>query len=180
MLQVPELKIDKEFEDLIFNGADCTPLFHPVIVRILRTKEGGLRVNCPSCNRSVNGVIQGERDCSYCHGIGYLWDEKIIDAWVFRSTFLSSKNSSLGIPLDVGDNDFKLAYIATRKNLFLDTGDYAIVPNLLPNGRIQIPITTKETFKVIDSSKRATNQLESEFNIAKLMTTKELWRLRNE
>lgn len=179
MFQTPELKIDKELEDLLFTDTDCTPLFHPVLIRTLRKKKG-YRVQCPSCNPTLHGIKDGTKYCPYCDGVGFLWDEKLVDAWVYRGTFLSSKNTSLGIPLSVGDNDFKLYYIVTHKTLFLDTGDYALIPSLDLNGRIIVPFTFEETFKVIDSVKKASNQRESEYNVAKLITTKDIWVGHNE
>lgn len=173
MIQNPELLIDKEFEGLIFEGEDCTPLFHPIIIRKIRKKDG-YQVRCPSCSPTLHGVKQGMKNCPYCKGIGLLWDDKIADGWVFRNTFLSSKNTSVGIPLEVGDNDMRMAYAATHKSIFLDTGDYIIVPTLDLKGRMVIPLVIRDFFKVIDSAKRATNQRESEFNISKVMLTKEV------
>jgi hypothetical protein len=174
VFQSPELKIDKELEDLLFTDTDCTPLFHPVLIRRIR-KKGSYQLNCPSCNPGLNGIKQGEKYCPYCDGVGYLWDEKLIDAWVYRGTFLSSKNTSLGIPLDVADNDFKLFYIVTHKSINLDVSDYVLIPSLDNKGRIVVPFLFEETFKVIDSIKKASNQRESEYNVAKLITTKEIW-----
>lgn len=174
MFQTPELKLDLEFDDLFFSSEDCTPLSHPVIVRKVRKVEG-VQTKCPSCIPSDSSVIQGNKMCPYCQGIGYLWDEFITSAWIYKNTFLSSKNTSVGIPLAIGDNDFKMSFIATKRDLFLDTGDYVYTPSLDLKGRIEVPLKIQDFYKVIDSSKRATNQRESEFNIAKLMTTKEIW-----
>lgn len=179
MFQTPELKIDKELEDLLFTDTDCTPLFHPVLTRSIR-KSKGYQVHCPSCNPSISGKGQGEKYCPYCDGIGFLWDEKIIDGWVYRGTFLSSKNTSLGIPLDLADNDFKLFYLVTHKSIALDLNDYALIPSLDSRGRIVVPFTFEETFKVVDSIKKASNQRESEYNVAKLITSKDVWVGHNE
>ena len=36
MFQNPELKLDKEFEDLLFTDKDCTPLNVPFIYKKIR------------------------------------------------------------------------------------------------------------------------------------------------
>ena len=36
MLQNPELHIEKEFEDLVYDGADCTTIFIPFLYKKFR------------------------------------------------------------------------------------------------------------------------------------------------
>ena len=70
MFQNPELKIDKEFEDLLLTDADCTPLFVPFFYKKI-TKINGIKQQCPSCNSKASGNVEGSIDCPSCEGLGF-------------------------------------------------------------------------------------------------------------
>lgn len=174
MFQTPELKLDKEFEDLLFTSTDCTPLAVPLVYRKIRQHPTTGAVKCPGCNAKASGIIEGERTCPYCDGLGYLWDESIIKGWIYLKN--NTKVTGGGNPLEMGESDFNTFYLATKKDLLVVNDDYVRTIKLDSNKNIVMPLTYVETYKVYDSKVFASNQTNSEFNVAKIGSTMSLSR----
>jgi hypothetical protein len=177
MFQNPELIVNKEFDDLLFTDTDCTPLFTPVLYRKLRRDILGNQIRCTGCNARASGIIEGDPSCPYCDGIGYLWDESIINGWIYANDAL---RPGLGhLPQPLGETDFNAYTIATRADLLLYNEDYIRTFNLSSDGTISLPITFRGSFKIYNTTQYASNQRNSEFNLAKLGLTTELDRYDN-
>lgn len=171
MFQNPELKLDKEFEDLLFTEKDCTPLSIPFIYKKIKRDYKGTKVQCPSCNSGVSGVIEGSHDCPYCEAIGFQWTEHIQRGWFFKQSYMTDRSISASVPLAMGQAEFYKYFLAYDKSFRLDSDDIILIPELDERGNMLIPIKKKGVFKVTENDMNSSNQTNSEFNIVTLATT---------
>ena len=171
MFQNPELKLDKEFEDLMFTDIDCTPLNVPFIVKKIKRDYKGNKIQCTSCNNGVSGVIEGSHDCPYCEALGFQWTEHIHRGWFYKQSYMTDRSISASVPLSMAQAEFFKYFLAYDKSYELNTGDVILIPELDSNGNPVIPIKKKGLYKVTNSDSNASNQTKTEFNIATLTTT---------
>jgi hypothetical protein len=97
MYQNPELNIEQEVFDLLFTDKDCSPIKTPYILKKYRRREdNNNRIECV-CFLN-NKFKEGIKDCPYCYGDGYLFDEFIIEGFMYfrQRAFFSifGRNSS--------------------------------------------------------------------------------------
>lgn len=73
-----EIDLRTEFDNIVFgpNGDGIGRHGHPVILRRVRRDADGYPTRCTCSEASPNN--QGNPDCSYCLGDGWLWDEEWI------------------------------------------------------------------------------------------------------
>lgn len=171
MFQNPELKLDKEFEDLLFTDKDCTPLNVPFFLKKIKRNSRGSKIQCPSCNLGVSGVIEGSHDCPYCEAIGFQWTESIKRGWFYKQSYMTDRSISASVPLAMAQAEFFKYFLAYDKSFQIETNDIILIPELDLKGNLIIPIKKKGLYKVTDSDANASNQTSSEFNIATLTTT---------
>lgn len=167
MFQTPELIITDEIRDLLFTDKDCTPIRNLFIHKAYRRTEDLKKVQCPSCNSGVSGNKEGIKGCPYCGGAGYLWDEVVIFAWLFRSN-LRTAISAYDMPAPVGRDDFKESRLLTDPDVFIFEGDSVFSLKVNKDKRIHIPVIRYEEYFCYFSERYASNQSDSEFNIAGL------------
>ena len=171
MFQNPELKLDKEFEDLLFTDKDCTPLNVPFIYKKIKRDYKGTKIQCPSCNSGVSGIIEGSHDCPYCEAIGFQWTEHLQRGWFYKQSYMTDRSISASVPLAMGQAEFYKYYLAYDKSFQLNSDDIILIPELDNNGKPLIPIKRKGMYKVTESDSNASNQTGAEFKIATLTTT---------
>lgn len=167
MFQTPELDIAREVYDLLVTDTDCTPLNKPFIHQAVRLDEKGNKLRCPSCNAGINGVKEGQVGCPYCRGMGYLWDERIVTGWFFKPN-LRSASRAFNYPTEVGRDTEKQARLLTLPDIFINEGDEIYEVKVDANKRIAIPIVIQQKYSCFFSERFASDQSDSEFNVAGL------------
>lgn len=166
MFQNPELIIHKELYDLLFTDTDCTPLQLPYIHRKFRRDSNFNRVRCPGCNEGTSGSKEGLIDCPYCKGEGYLWDDVLIQGWMFDHS--SSHNTSLGSPTEAGYKVEGYKKLVTLSNHFVREKDYVYDPVLDENHKIIFPIQLDRKFICTYSEKYTSNGSDSQYSLCHL------------
>lgn len=167
MFQTPELIITDEIYDLLATTTDCTPLQVPFIHRKFKRDSNEKRIACPGCNPEGSGTKEGEESCPYCKGAGWLWEENIENGWLFRPNIRTAITSYV-YPQEVGRDLNKEARLLTLPDVFIHEGDYIYDIKLNKDKRIHIPIKIHEKYLCYFSERYASNQSNSEFNIAGL------------
>lgn len=170
MFQKPELKIDKEFEDLLLTDTDCTPLFVPFFYKKI-TKINGIKQQCPSCNPKASGNIEGSIDCPSCEGLGFQFIEGIYNGWFYKQSYMVDRSISTSVPLKMAAANFNKLLLAFDKGLKLYPGDIILRPELDGNGRIVIPVEMRDMFKISSSEFNSSNQKMTEYNSVELTST---------
>lgn len=171
MFQNPELKLDKEFEDLLHTDTDCTPLSIPFFYKKIKRTYDGNKIPCSSCNGAANGNIEGSLDCPYCEALGYQWTEGIYKGWFYKQSYMTDRSISASVPLDMAIANFNKVFLVYDKGLELKQDDIVFKPKLNSEGIIEYPIISDGMFKVFESEHNASNQKFSEFNSATLSST---------
>lgn len=167
MFQTPELIITDELRDLLFSTKDATPLQTPFLHKRYRRDFDGGKLPCPSCNAGISGTREGRKGCPYCKGDGYLWDELIIEGWLFRAN-IRTAISSYDMPTQAGIDLNKEIRFLTMPEIFINEGDIISKIKIGTNKKISIPLTRHEEYLCYFSERFASNQSDSEFNIAGL------------
>lgn len=171
MFQNPELKIDKEFEELLFTDKDCTPISIPFFYKKIKRTYQGSKVPCLSCNSSSNGNIEGSLDCPYCEGVGFQWKEGIYKGWFYKQSYMTDRSISSSVPLEMSLANFNKLFLVFDKGLELNQDDIILKPKLDLKGKIEFPIISDGMFKVFESEHNSSNQTFSEFNSATLSSS---------
>lgn len=171
MFQNPELKLDKEFEDLLHTDVDCTPLAIPFIYKKIKRTYQGSKVPCKSCNPAGDGNVEGSLDCPYCEGLGYQWTEGIYKGWFYKQTYMTDRSISSSVPLEMGIANFNKLFLVFDKGLELKQDDIILQPKISKKGGIEYPIISQGIFKVFESEHNAANQRYAEFNSVTLSST---------
>ena len=164
---MPELKIEEELRDLLFTTTDCSPLFMPMIHRKFRRDYYDNRINCPACNSTASGELEGQIGCPYCSGLGWLWDDVIIEGWLYNFQPRKAANS-LTYPSPVGQDLDRDHQIVTKPECYIHPGDLIFDVKIDENKRIQIPLVIQEKYLCTYSDRMTSNGSNSEYNIAGL------------
>lgn len=142
------LDIKKELSLLLFTDVDTDPIARPFRWRSFRRDENKRRVCCPSCNPDINGYIEGQFGCPYCEGLGYLFDEKIIQGYIYKQASGKDKYN-LGMPTTAGKSTVSDYILVTRASIKPQLEDKISVFKLTEDSKIAIPIHYEDTYKVI-------------------------------
>lgn len=171
MLQNPELKVDLEFEKLLFTDDDCTPLAIPFFYKHITRTRNGQKIPCKACNQSPSGNVEGSVDCPYCEGIGYEWKEGIGEGWFFSQSYMTDRSIVSSVPLQAATANFNKIYLAFKKDIRLKESDIILKPELREDTRVVVPIVNDGMYKVYESLNLSSNQTQSEYNIVTLTST---------
>lgn len=165
MFQTPELIIHKELHDLLFTETDCTPIQLPYVHRKFRRDFNFNRVRCPGCNQGESGSKEGLIDCPYCKGEGYLWDDEIIQGWMFD---YSGSSRSISSPSVGGYTIEGTKKLVTPSKYFVREKDYVYDIVLDSKNRIQVPIQYDRKFICTYSEKYTSDGSDSQYNMCNL------------
>lgn len=125
------------------------------------------RIHCPSCNPTASGTAEGDLGCPYCKGLGWLWDDKIINGWMYNLESRKAVTSMIS-PESVGrDKDVDMK-IVTLNDHFIFPGDLIFDLKIDKNKRIHMPLIIQEKFYCVYSDRFTSNQTNSEYNVAGL------------
>lgn len=167
MFQTPELIITDELNDLLYSDKDCTAIRIPFLHKKFRRDSELKKEFCPACNFGVSGTKEGQKGCPYCGGEGYLWDEVIQLGWFFRPN-IRTAISSLDYPSTVGRDLNKEIKLLTTPEIFIYEGDFIYNIKIDENKNIAVPLLRQEEYFCYFAERFASNQSNSEFNIAGL------------
>ena len=171
MFQNPELKINKEFEDLLHTDTDCTPLFMPFFYKKIVRDSNGNKIPCPACNAKVSGLTEGSIDCAYCQTVGYKWTEGIYKGWFYKQSFMTDRSIATAVPTKMALANFNKQFLVFDKHLELNQDDIILRPKVDDKGLIKIPVEKKDMYKISESETNSGNQTFSEFNTVTLVST---------
>lgn len=167
MFQTPELDVNKEIYDLLMTDTDCTPISKPIIHREIQVDDKGNLIRCPSCNYKNSGFIEGIPDCPYCHGVGFQWKESIQTGWIFKPNIRTAFRS-YDYPEPVGRDIDKQARLLTLPDVVVKERDLIYEIKMDKNKDIEIPLKYNQIYTCFFSEKLASDQSDSEFNLAGL------------
>ena len=148
-----EIDLRAELQEL-FTGDEFVKKYQPYVLRQSIKDKDDKKIRCTCYNSQTN---EGESDCPYCYGVGFLWNERIIPAfrWIPRIVGLSEQSSYKSYGGKVArllGSDYVMIipyYVDVSKN------DIIIVPKTDTNGGIVFPIMQKERLFIADVFDRA-------------------------
>lgn len=173
MLQNPELRIEREFDNLLQTEEDCTPIEVPFLYRKNKRTRYNTAVNCKACTETVSGIKEGSIDCPYCLGTGTEWEQCIGKGWFAKNAFSTERSLITSIPDKMSDSAFFKLYLYTKKDVVLRDADVVLIPTLDLNGRIKMPLEIEGLFIVYEDFNFRSNQSQTEYYRYKLATTVE-------
>jgi hypothetical protein len=158
---IEELDLRKELIEL-FTGEDFgNEKKIPYILRRARRKENLLPVRCPACWNEVSK--EGRQGCSDCDGLGFLWDETIINGFMY---FISKNNTvrSYDYSSEAGRSEkYGIGLITDYTGVILN-GDMIYLPRMTASGAILTPIILEEEYLTINTKKYRLDNNKLEFN----------------
>ena len=167
MFQDPELNLEEEVYDLLFTDKDCSPIYTPFIWRKFERTSNNRKVNCMSCNKPDSLYIEGQDTCPYCKGYGYMFKDKIIKGYLYKSSN-TRDFGNLWMKTQIGTTDVSRYILFTDSSAILNTEDRLLIPNLNMEGRIEIPLHINEVCKCTYSRYFKASQNRADFNVSLL------------
>ena len=163
-----EIDIRQEVEDLI-SGKDFGVEHSAVFVqRKLRRDPDMSPVKCVCFDPIAN---EGRQGCTDCDGIGYLWDEVLINGFMF---FLTTKSLVSGFDYknDAGRAEKHEVGFVTRYSDLIGKGDIVYSPILNESGGLLFPIVNEEEYVAINYKKYRLDRAKQEYNLTILKRIK--------
>lgn len=145
-----DINLVHELDELLFTDNDTDAIAKPFLWKRFRRVESGAKEFCPSCNPINSGIIEGQLGCIYCEGLGYLWDEVLIQGYTYQQNSGRDKYN-LGMKANVGRADNTQLMLVTPGTWKPEKEDF--ITDLMVNeyGQIQVPIELGDTYKVIQN-----------------------------
>lgn len=75
-----EIDLRAGFDEIVFGGAGATPHGQKFMIRKMRRDEFGLKIAC-SCVDELTREPDPAKDCPFCLGEGYYWDEEWVTGY---------------------------------------------------------------------------------------------------
>jgi len=120
----------------------------PLILRKIRRDEDGERIKC-SCNDAVTHEGDGDAHCTYCDGVGYIWDELWFLGYVTHSASFVGTSMTLREMMMPGFVQTDEPFLYTFYYVTVQKGDWVIQPALDSEGKVLQPIQAKHRNIVI-------------------------------
>lgn len=171
MFRIPELILDKEFEDLVLNDVDCKRIEIPFLYKKYRRDRYNDRIPCEACNDSLNSAVEGSLDCPYCLGAGYSFDQGIGTGWFSHPLFFTT--NGLDIRNLAGDTAQNKVNLYTDKKLVFHDRDVILIPTLDDDGNIVKPLISLGIYSIYEDWLYRSHAVLTEYNRYKLSTTKD-------
>lgn len=168
MFQHPELNLAEEVYDLLFTDKDCSPIFSPFIWRKFRRDASNRKIRCASCNKDDNPYVEGQKECPYCLGLGFTFDEKIISGYLYKQG-VTRDFGNLWMNTSAGTTDVSRYILFTDNKVSLGLEDRVLLPDMDDGGRIKVPLNINESCKCSYSRYFKASQNRSDFNVALLV-----------
>jgi hypothetical protein len=164
MYQNPELNIEQEVFDLLFTDKDCSPIKTPYILKKYRRREdNNNRIECV-CFLN-NKFKEGIKDCPYCYGDGYLFDEFIIEGFMY---FRQRASNNFNVPSEAGYADTESSFLITDSKTPVQAKDMVYQIELNATGQIHIPLIYSNKYLVVHSKKMKASRNSIDYNFITL------------
>lgn len=167
MFQTPELNLAEEVYDLLFTDTDCSPIYTPYIWRKFRRTESNRKVKCPACNAGDSPYVEGQHECIYCEGLGYIFDETLIKGYLYKQG-VTRDFGNLWMTTQAGTTDVSRYLLFTDKSVAIGLEDRILIPDLNNEGKINVPLRINEVCKCTYSRYFKASQNKADFNVALL------------
>lgn len=155
-----ELDLRAEMDEILFGEGDGPKHGNLVLIRNMRRDADGYPTRC-QCS-SGQTTIEGDPDCQYCFGEGYLWDEAW--AWTFW-TYAGSDGGfvkrNMRMPLGEMRVDYKVFYFRYDTNILY--GDKIVEVKLDDDGVVELPYVREAIYMPQTVSKRRSDNGRVEF-----------------
>ena len=160
-----DLNLVDELDDLLFSDKDTDRISRPVLWLKYRRDGQEHKINCPSCNPVDIGYVEGQLGCPSCKGKGYLWDEKIIEGYLYKQNEGKDRYNM---------NLFSVAGKANVTSYVLITPfdkaplkeDTISILELDTSNMIKVPVNYIETVKVIYNRGQKASTNYKDFNVS--------------
>ena len=167
MFQTPELSIAEEVYDLLFTDTDCSPINSPYVWRKFRRTPDNRKVRCTSCNREDSPYVEGQQECPYCKGLGYIFDELLFSGYLYKQG-VTRDFGNLWMKTMAGTTDVSRYLLFTDNKVAIGLEDRILIPDLNIDGKIAIPLNINEVCKCTYSRYFKASQNKADFNVALL------------
>jgi hypothetical protein len=165
---IKEIDLRAELDELI-SGADFgNEKKIPFVLRRSRRNSDLSAVRCTCWNRISN---EGRTGCADCDGLGFLWDEVIINGFMY---FVSKGNvmRSYDYSVEAGRSEKYGVGLITTYTESISDGDIVYVPKMTSSGAIIFPAIKEEEYYVVNSRKYRLDMNMVQFNAIILTRTK--------
>lgn len=142
---VPELDLRKQFDELISGKDGRIPHKYKVLIRNLRQDSNGKNIKC-SCTDTLTSEPDQEKECRFCLGEGYIWDERFSSCYssmVGADGGKANRNKRI-IPGELR-TDYKVFYLRYDENILYD--DKIIELSLDLEGKVIIPYKREKIYR---------------------------------
>lgn len=164
MYQDPELNIEQEVYDLLFTNKDCSPIKTPYILKKFRRRlDNNNRIEC-ICFIN-NKFKEGVKDCPYCYGDGYLFDEVIIEGFMYSK---QRAFDNFTMADQVGYTDAETSFLITTSNTPVNNKDVIYQVELNEKGLIRIPLLYTNKYLVMHSKRMKASNNAVDYNFITL------------
>ena len=160
-----DLNLNDELNDLLFTDIDTDAISRPVLWTAYRRSVEGKKINCSACNPDDTGYVEGQLGCPYCGGKGYMWDQKLINGYLYKQNE-GKDRYNMNMFSDAGKADVTSFVLITpfdKSPLIEDTID---ILGLDTNNRIQIPMYFESSLKVIYGRGVKASTKQADFHVA--------------
>lgn len=163
------LDLSQELHQLLFTDEDTDAIKRPLIWRRFRRQEGTTKkINCSACNPSENsGYIEGQYGCPYCSGEGYLWDEQLIEGYLYKQNE-GKDRYNLNMASEAGKTNSTFNVLVTLFDTAPVIEDTIQVLSVDSDSRIAVPINIELSQKVVYSRYLRASRNSKDFNISYL------------
>jgi len=139
-----ELDIRTEISEL-FSGIDFSEekgiiFIHRKLIRDSKNK----RIKC-SCNSGAN--VGGQKDCPYCDGIGYKWEELFIKSYLYNKRYISFTSSFSFVKSQARAFNEQYIFITEHTNK-IEEGDHIFELKKDVDGKIITPFVIDIDFLI--------------------------------
>lgn len=167
MNNIPDLNLAEEVYDLLLTDKDCDPIYSPFVWRKFRRTSNNRKARCSACNPENSVYVEGQHECPYCDGLGYIFDDTLIVGYLYKQG-ITRDFGNLWMNSKVGTTDVSRYLLFTDKSLSIGLEDRILIPDLDDDGRIAVPLRINEVCKCTYSRYFKASQNKADFNVALL------------
>ena len=163
-----EIDLRAELQEL-FTGDEFVKKYQPYVLRQSIKDKDDKKIRCTCYNSQTN---EGESDCPYCYGVGFLWNERIIPAfrWIPKIVGLSEQSSYKSYGGKVGRLLNSEYLLVVPYSIRVTANDTLYVPETDGEGGIIYPIKQKEKFMIAGVMDEAFDLGKKDFTVIGLVS----------
>jgi len=120
----------------------------PLILRKVRRDENGDKIPC-TCNDPVTHEGDGDAFCTYCDGVGFIWDEHWFLGYITHSSSFVGTSMTLREVTTPAFVQTDEPYLFTFYYVVVQVDDWVVQPALDSEGNVIVPMRTQHRHRVI-------------------------------